>query len=276
MRIRYLLTPKTKDLQSKDAIGYVAEQLLAHRGKAIAHAGGPRYAAATAANKQLAAAVVVINSLLGNEGATITPSTAGYQAGVAETETLLQDCAAGNIDALIVWGANPAYTLGRDAVAQAIAGTKVTVTLADRIDETAACSDFVAPLTHDLESWGDGTLEGLDGNVHLIQQPTIRPLWDARPAQDSLMAFVKASGVACPDFVREPVDAKPLPAVISQQPLWLPAAHGLVGFAAMVKQVWQTSVRSASGAAIDSKGFWTAALAQGVVTTPGLQPSSSF
>ncbi len=70
------------------------------------------------------------------------------------------------------------------------------VSFADRLDETAALADVVAPDHHFLESWGDA--EPVTGCFGL-RQPTIAPLFDTRAAQESLLRWM---GEERPDAYR--------------------------------------------------------------------------
>ena len=134
---------------------------------------------------------------LGNEGVTIeTASIAPTAIGadLSAVESLLADAAAGNVKTLILVDSNPVHALG-DAAADAIkkvAADGLVVACNDRVDESAELANWVAPITHELESWGDA--EPYAGH-YLLQQPTIVPLWDVRQWQESLMSFCVAAGI---------------------------------------------------------------------------------
>src|SRR5690606_12680976 len=113
--------------------------------------------------------------------------------------------------------------------------------------------------------WGDA--EPIAG-VHAIQQPVIRPLWDCRSVEDSLIALtVAALGESAPKALlveAAPADPK-LQTVCSQQVVWQGVAKGLRPFADLVKATWTGAVRERTGAIAEGQAFWTAALATGVV-----------
>ena len=131
-----------------------------------------------------------LNYLLGNEGVTIeTASIAPTAIGadLSAVEALLADAAAGNVRPDFD-RQQPQHALG-DAAADAIkkvAADGLVVACNDRVDESAELANWVAPITHELESWGDA--EPYAGH-YLLQQPTIVPLWDVRQWQESLMSF---------------------------------------------------------------------------------------
>jgi hypothetical protein len=61
----------------------------------------------------------------------------------------------------------------------------LSVSFADRVDETSSHVHAVCPDHHYLEAWGDA--EPVTGSFSLIQ-PTIAPLFETRAAQESLLA----------------------------------------------------------------------------------------
>ena len=60
------------------------------------------------------------------------------------------------------------------------------VSLSEYADETAVCCQYVCPNHNYLESWND--FEAINGHVSL-QQPTIRPLYNTRQAQESFLVW---------------------------------------------------------------------------------------
>jgi molybdopterin-containing oxidoreductase family iron-sulfur binding subunit len=107
-----------------------------------------------------------------------------------EVTQLVKDMKAGNVGMLIMAGVNPSYTLP-DATAfdEGLAKVGVTVACSMRADETASKATHIAPTPHYLEAWGDVQIK--QGEVS-ITQPTIRPLFDTRQFQDSLLTWMGA------------------------------------------------------------------------------------
>jgi molybdopterin-containing oxidoreductase family iron-sulfur binding subunit len=251
-------------------IAFAAEQLMAARKAGLAslvHVGGAVHAGPESLDLHIAA--TWLNAALGNEGATIlaTAPTASNSAASA----LL---AKGDLAALIVAGANPAYDLP-DAAAR-IAAIPLVVSLNASRDETTALAHWHAPSLHDLESWGDAS--SASGVVE-VQQPVVHPLWDTRAAEESLIAFtVGALGEAAPATLRverQAVSSTAPVSVVSRKQLWNAAEHGLVPWRELVKRTWTTGVQAASGAVASGERFWTAALARGFVTVPAPVEASS-
>ncbi len=109
----------------------------------------------------------------------------------------------------------------------------LTVSLADRVDETSAAAQVVAPDHHFLESWGDA--EPVTGWFSL-QQPLIAPLFRTRAAVESLLRWFQVAGA--------PADAH---------------EH--------LRAFWRAELFPRSGAA-DFEHFWDQALERGVVDLP--------
>jgi molybdopterin-containing oxidoreductase family iron-sulfur binding subunit len=163
----------------------VVSDLIANKGKSLIVAGGP--VAQTAKSKELQVAINLLNSMLENDGVTVDykhgiPSAQSSQ---SEMNSLLKDMGAGKIKTLIIHGINPGYVYG-EAFAAAVKKVDMIVYTGDRIDETGKFCDLIAPDNHALENWGDA--EAIEG-VYSIQQPTIRPLYDTRSFQLSLMTW---------------------------------------------------------------------------------------
>jgi molybdopterin-containing oxidoreductase family iron-sulfur binding subunit len=140
-----------------------------------------------------------LNHLLGNYGQTVDVERPSYQAqgSDAELTALLDEIAAGKVQALFVHGANPAFDFPRHSAA--LARVPLLVSLAERADETASLAPYVAPDHNFLESWGDA--EPVAGHLSL-QQPAIRPLGDTRAALESLARWSGKQGNVY-DLLRE-------------------------------------------------------------------------
>src|SRR5258706_882046 len=107
---------------------------------------------------------------------------------------LVNDMDAGNVGAIFIYGANPAYDYhGADKFKAALAKVKVTVSFSERWDETTQLCTYNLPTHHYLESWGDA--EPKTGITSFIQ-PTIYPLFKTRPYQTSLLRWSLPAGQA--------------------------------------------------------------------------------
>jgi anaerobic selenocysteine-containing dehydrogenase/Fe-S-cluster-containing dehydrogenase component len=140
-------------------------------------------------------AINLLNAAAGNVGKTVRfgPDSAyGKVTPYADVARLVQAMAAGEIEVLVLAaGVNPAFTLpGGLKVAEAIRKVPFVVSFASLPDETTALAHLVLPDTHWLESWGDySPMEGVTG----LLQPTMKPVRDARPMGDVLLAAGRAA-----------------------------------------------------------------------------------
>ena len=128
-----------------------------------------------------------INARLGSEAMDTAAPKMTRQGDAAEVLQLVEDMGSGRVGALLIAGVNPAYSLpNAEAFKTALEGIDVTVNFAMKEDETASLCKYLAPAPHYLESWGD--VEIKKGEVCLTQ-PTIRPLFDTRQFQDTLLKW---------------------------------------------------------------------------------------
>ena len=160
-----------------------AKSLKSSEGSSLVISGSNDYRVQMVVNK--------INFILGNYGETINHKETLnlFQGNDAEVEELTNDLVKGNVDALIVYDCNPVYSLPNGAsVGEAMSENTdmLKVSLSEYADETAVCCQYVCPNHNYLESWND--FEAINGHVSL-QQPTIRPLYNTRQAQESFLVW---------------------------------------------------------------------------------------
>ncbi len=168
-----------------EGVKKAAAELMANKGAALVVCGS------NDTNVQII--VNAINEAIGAGGKTIDwASTANYRQGVdVDMATLVNDLNAGNVGALLVYGANPAYNyFAADKFKAGIKKCPVTISFNERMDETTELCKYVLPSHHWLESWGDA--EGQGGNISLIQ-PLIHPLFKTRQFEDSLLKWIGSS-----------------------------------------------------------------------------------
>jgi len=121
----------------------------------------------------------LLNTALGNNGKTVFFSEIPQAPTNTDLPGIARDLAAGQIDTLVILGANPALTAPADLNwPEAQKKAKQVVCLGYYEDETfaaARANSLALPLAHYLESWGDARTS--DGTVVPIQ-PLIAPLFD--------------------------------------------------------------------------------------------------
>lgn len=162
----------------------LGSELADHAGASIVVAGGS--ASAQMNGLALESAVNLLNAALQNEGRTIDRTRPSRQSlgGTAQLATLIKEMEAGNVDLLIIDGANPVYNAPNSGFTKALEKVKLVVNTSERLDETAALCDWLAPSGHWLEAWGDS--EPIQG-TYALQQPALQPLWQTRALQTSLL-----------------------------------------------------------------------------------------
>ncbi|MEZ4959234.1 MAG: TAT-variant-translocated molybdopterin oxidoreductase [Saprospiraceae bacterium] len=218
------------------ALAKAADKLWANRGKSLVVSASNNIGEQTLVN--------AINSMLDSYGNTISFANASLQRqGIdKEVQDLINEM--GRVDAVIVWGANPAYDLPNAAkFAEAFAKVKTKISLATIPNETSALCDYVAPAHHYLESWGDA--EPKRGHYSLIQ-PTIGPLFKTRQAEESLLRWA-----ASPNLNPQ-----------SEQPYY-----------EYLNASWQSSMFPRQNKFATFQAFWDTALHNGIFEVPEQESS---
>jgi hypothetical protein len=169
----------------------LANRLWAARGKSLVVSGGNEIREQVLVN--------FVNHLLGNYGKTVDLDRPSLQAqgNDHELENLLRELRDGKVQALFVYGANPAYDLPGGT--EVLRKVPLVVSLAERGDETASLAHYICPDRHYLESWAD--TEPVAGSIS-VTQPVIPQLASTRPILESLAVW---SGCPKPvyDILRE-------------------------------------------------------------------------
>ena len=164
------------------ALTAAADDLWRHRGASLVVSG----------SQDMATQVVVyaINALLDNVGVTVDVESPSLQKqGDDEAVArLVDEMNRGDVHALMLYGVNPLYDYPDTArFARGLESVALTISFADRLDETAARVHAVCPDHHFLEAWNDA--EPVASSFSL-SQPTIAPMLDTRAAQDSLLKWL--------------------------------------------------------------------------------------
>jgi MoCo/4Fe-4S cofactor protein with predicted Tat translocation signal len=135
--------------------------------------------------------VNAINAAVGGTAIDHSKSINTKQGVDADLVRLVNDMNAGTVGALIIHGANPAYSwFNQKQFTEALKKVRVTISFNPKLDETAQLCKYVVPDHHYLESWGDA--EAKTGYFSFIQ-PTIYPLFKTRQWQDSLLKWSGAT-----------------------------------------------------------------------------------
>jgi len=134
---------------------------------------------------------LAINEALASKAFNTATPVKLRQGSDAAMNQLVADVKSGKVGAVIMSGVNPVYTLANgEAFGEALKKIELTVSFTEREDETSAYVKYLGAAPHYLESWGD--VEFKKGHYSLIQ-PTIKPLFDTRSFQDSLLKWMGSS-----------------------------------------------------------------------------------
>jgi MoCo/4Fe-4S cofactor protein with predicted Tat translocation signal len=169
------------DAKLKAGIEKAAKELNENKGAALVVCGSN--------DMNVQVVVNAINEAIGANGKTIDWSaTVLTRQGVdADFAKLVDDMNAGSVGALLIYGANPAYSwFDAEKFKAGLAKVKTTISFNTKADETTQLCKFVIPDHNYLESWGDA--EPKAGHFSFIQ-PTIYPLFKTRQWQDSLLKW---------------------------------------------------------------------------------------
>jgi len=163
-----------------------AKDLLKNKGKSLVVSGTN--------NLNIQLIVNAINNALGNYGNTLFVDSPmmlkqGDEDAMAK---VVKEMNAGKVDGLLVYNVNPVYDY-HDSIAfeSGMKKVKFKVSFAETKDETALLCNYIAPDHNYLESWNDA--EPIKGELS-ITQPAIRPIFDTRQFQQSLMQWAGISG----------------------------------------------------------------------------------
>jgi len=173
----------SKETPADEAIVKIAKQLKKVGNKAVVITGIKNIHAQQIVN--------ALNEFLQSEVYDITSSRFIKAGNDTDVKNLVAEMEAGKIGALLVYNANPSYSLPNATnFNEALKQVKLSVSFGMSHDETAMQTQFVATTPHYLESWGDAQFQA--GNFSLMQ-PTIQPLFDTRQFEDSLLNWMGAS-----------------------------------------------------------------------------------
>ena len=189
---------------SKDT-GVSAEQidkiaaLLKERTPSLVLAGSA--AEGYAHGSQNAAAINLLNQVLGNVGKTVEaaavvpfPQMAPLTGNTAALKALNDGLAAGKYKVLFSYAANPVFTApGAMKFTDNMTKAGFKVVFAHYMDETAMQADLVLPLDSALEDWGTQVPEYMAEGAQInIQQPLMEKLHaETRGMGDILLALIK-------------------------------------------------------------------------------------
>ena len=194
-----LLKQAGVDQHSFDAL--VTRVLAAHHAVAMP----PGVSATSSSGTSDAAAILLLNVLLGAEGTRLkipAEDSAEHGAPYSEVQALIAAMKAGKVNVLLIHNANPVYSLpAASGFVDALSKVGTVVSFATLADETSEAADLVLPDHDAFESWGDASPRS---GIRTLVQPTIRPIFHAEGSGtqglgDTLLAIGREAGAELGD-----------------------------------------------------------------------------
>lgn len=114
----------------------------------------------------------------------------------ADIQAVIEKMQAGEIDLLLVHGANPVFEIPAAAgFAAALDQVPFVVSFSSFVNETAVQSDLILPDHNYLESWGyEVVTPGTDRPAVSSQQPVVQPLYDTRSTASIILTLAAEMG----------------------------------------------------------------------------------
>jgi anaerobic selenocysteine-containing dehydrogenase len=182
------------DLAGAASASELATDELRELARLWATAAQPLAIPGGALDEEAVTAVQALNAVAGvGQPSPAAPLSKPAVSAFADVQALIARMQAGEIEVLLVHGANPAYDLPRAAgFLDALGQVPTVVSFSSLVDETAAQADLVLPDRTYLESWGYEVVSPSFGlPVVGSQQPVVQPVFDARATADVLLTVAR-------------------------------------------------------------------------------------
>lgn len=246
---------------AKEKIKQAAKDLWAHQGESVVVCGS------NDPDEQML--VNGINDLLSNYGTTLDWANPCYYKSGKESdlEQLVKDMQGGQVGALIMHKCNPVFDNPfSGAFADAARNVNLRISCTTHFNESIEIAQYICPDHHYLESWSDA--EPVKNHFSL-GQPTIRPIFNTRQFEDSLLIWMQ--GALNPNDYDEMPGAEQGPAADT-------TAADNKGekkktyrskFYDYIRQYWEASVFPLQSRVGDFQAFWDDSLRDGVFEVSG-------
>ncbi|WP_337872381.1 TAT-variant-translocated molybdopterin oxidoreductase [Ignavibacterium sp.] len=172
---------------NKERVNHLVNDIAENKGKSILFAGD-------LLPENVHIAINILNDLLGNNKLYRTDSSEINLMNLSsldELKELTDKIRNGQVAAVIHLDCNPVYHFPVDLnYKNLLAKIPTVVTFTERLNETSQYSNYVLPLNHNFESWGDAkTRTGLIS----LQQPVIAPLHNTRQTESILLTWISTN-----------------------------------------------------------------------------------
>lgn len=165
-------------------IKLLVDDLITNRGNAIVYAGNHL-------TEEVHIATNLLNDLLDAQN---LYSKTSFEVSVhplssnSDIKNLVGKINSGKVEVLINFDVNPAFDLPSVYnFDKSLTNVKTIISAVESENETSKLSNYILPLNHFLESWGDNKVRtGLYGS----QQPLISPIFSSRQAEEMLLSWL--------------------------------------------------------------------------------------
>jgi MoCo/4Fe-4S cofactor protein with predicted Tat translocation signal len=153
----------------------------------------------------------------------------------SDIKGLISRMQSGGVGVLIHFDTNPVFHFSKDYnYLEAHKKVATIITLTENITETSITSNYVLPINHNFESWGDYKTSS---GFYSLQQPVIAPLYKTRQKEAVLLDWISGGKEAY-------------------------AENNYLNY---IKNNWEKSIYPAINSKVDFKTFWTLTLHDGVM-----------
>jgi len=215
-------------------IKYLISDLLKYKGQSIIYAGDKL-------PEQIHISVNKLNDLLGNDALYRKDTEKVYLHNLStsvELNRLINNMKSGKIGAVIHLDSNPAFHFSANmGYSEALKKVPFVVTLTESENETSELSNYVLPLNHQFESWGDAQVRS---NVLSLQQPVIQPIFATRQKEAALLTWLSGR----------------------------PENYNETTYYNYLRKCWEQTYYKNSGSEADFTSYWNNSLHDGVVVSP--------
>ena len=165
-------------------LGLLIKDLLNNRGSSIVYAG-------RTLPEKVHVAVNYLNDLLGNSKLYVADNVDVSDSSLSKIDdwkNLVQSIDGGKVGAVILFDTNPIFHLPQDlGITEALKKVPLIISMCESENETSEFSNFVIPISHPFESWGDAQTHN---SYYSLQQPVISPLFYTRQKEEVLLSWI--------------------------------------------------------------------------------------
>ncbi len=172
---------------SKSSLGADLDAQVVKAAKQIQRAGSNAVVVSGIQDVDAQLVVLAINKAIHSKAFNESTPRTIRQGNAKAVAQLVKDMNAGRVGGLLIAGVNPVYSLPNgEEFKNGLKKVDLSVAFSMHDDATAGLCNYIAATPYYLESWGDVELK--KGSYSLMQ-PTIRPLFDTRQFQETLLKW---------------------------------------------------------------------------------------